>query len=122
MPLTYIFIVITSLPINLSHNMTNKIIVNSQDHLQFIQKDEIVFCKSDNNYTYIHLKDGSEVLLCKSLSKFSKELGQGAFIRISQSYLISKEYIKKIDKRNKQVYLINEAPIKFTISIKEFLS
>ncbi|MCW3110208.1 MAG: hypothetical protein JWQ09_4714 [Segetibacter sp.] len=99
----------------------NKIAIHSQDRIHFISPDHIAFCKSDNCYTFIHLKNGEKLLISKSLAKFSKELDQGKFIRANQSYLVNINFINSIDKRKKDIELLNQTLIPFTITIKELL-
>ncbi len=98
-----------------------KLIIHSQDHLRFIDEEEIIFCKSDNCYTYIYLSTAEELLISKSLSKFSKELSEGKFIRVSQSYLVNIRYIRSIDKKKKLMHLTNQSEIHFTSSLKDLL-
>lgn len=99
----------------------NKIIIHTQDRVRFITQGEIVFCKSDNCYTYIYLVSGEEILISKSLSKFTQGLDPERFIRANQSYLINTQYIKSIDKKKRCVELLNLALIPFTTTIKELL-
>jgi two-component system LytT family response regulator len=70
----------------------------------------------------VHLSNGEQLLISKSLSKFSGELNQNRFVRVNQSYLINIRFIKSIDKRKKCIELQSEYLIKFTTTIKELLS
>lgn len=98
-----------------------KVVITSQSHLHFINQDSIIYCKSDNCYTEIHLDGGETLLTCKSLTKFSKELNLNSFIKVSQSYLINIKYIKSVNKRKKNIELLNKFEIPFTTSLKELL-
>ncbi|HTN22273.1 MAG TPA: LytTR family DNA-binding domain-containing protein [Pelobium sp.] len=101
--------------------MKKKIAICSYDKINLVTEDYILFCKSDNCYTTVYLNNGSELVMCKSLSKLSKELDSNCFIRVSQSYLVNLQYIKTIHKKEKYLELNNEFKIPFTISIKRFL-
>lgn len=101
--------------------MEKSIVVHTQDHLHIIEERNILYCKSDNCYTCIHLKSGEKIMISKSLSKFSKELTLDCFIRVSQSYLVDKHSIKRIDKKKKQLELPNDLRIQFTTTLKELL-
>lgn len=101
--------------------MINKIVIHSQDHLRFISEEDILFCKSDNCYTYIILHTSEELLISKSLAKFSKELNENNFIRVNQSYLVNKQYIRSIDKKKKLLHLTNMSQIPFTSTLKDLL-
>jgi two-component system LytT family response regulator len=93
-----------------------KIIIPSQGNLRIVSHSDIIYCKSDNCYTNIFLDNGEQFIVCKSLKKIFSELGSEMFIRVNQSYLINKNYIKFIDKKSRQVELINNQRIPFTIT------
>ncbi|TKC57602.1 LytTR family transcriptional regulator [Pedobacter hiemivivus] len=99
----------------------NKLIINSQDTLRFISIPSIKYCKSDNCYTSVFLDNGEELIVCKSLKKLSDEISSQQFIRVSQSFLVNKDHIKLIDKKNKQLKLLDDKQIPFTTSIAELL-
>lgn len=75
---------------------------------------EIIFIEGDDNYSRIHLKDGSEPLVRKTLSTFEDELGL-PFIRCHKSYLVNRMYIKCLDKKNYKLILINGEEISIPI-------
>jgi DNA-binding LytR/AlgR family response regulator len=95
--------------------------IPQQNVIHVIDQLQIIFCQSDDCYTWVHLKDGQRHLIVKSLIKFSKELNPTLFIRVNQSYLINKSYIKIIDKKKKCLVLLNDHIIPFTLTLKELL-
>ncbi|ATP57183.1 hypothetical protein CPT03_12220 [Pedobacter ginsengisoli] len=99
-----------------------KLMISSQESLRLVSCSDIIFCKSDNCYTSIFLDNGEELVVCKSLKKISQELDSLLFIRVNQSYLINKDFIKIIDKRNKFIELVSSQRIPFTKTIAELLS
>jgi len=103
-------------------DMTKKVIIHSQDQLRFISQSDITYCKSDNCYTTIYLSNNEEYVVCKSLTKMYKELEPDVFIRINQSYIINKNYIRLIDKRKKTVELVGSKQIPFTTTIRTLLT
>ncbi|WP_207535314.1 LytR/AlgR family response regulator transcription factor [Desertivirga arenae] len=98
-----------------------KLIIHSQDELRFVAHSEIVYCKSDNCYTSIHLLSGQEEVICKSLKKVSEQLAGETFIRVNQSYLVNKGFIKSVDKKRKLIGLEGDIKIPFTITINQLL-
>ena len=98
-----------------------KLIIHSQSQLHFVSHSDIILCKSDNCYTSVHLATGDGFVICKSLSQVAKELGNIVFIRVNQSYLVNKDYIKLIDKKKKHIELLNKQQIPFTTTLKELL-
>jgi len=99
-----------------------KVVIHSQDQLRFINQSEITHCKSDNCYTTIYLNNNEEHVVCKSLTKIYKELDPQLFIRINQSYIINKNYIKLIDKKKRLVELDSNKQIPFTTTISVLLN
>ncbi|MNL46091.1 LytTr DNA-binding domain protein [compost metagenome] len=100
-----------------------KLIIKQQDNIYLIDYDHIVFCQSDNCYTFIHTIEDKKFIAVQSLSKFAKEqLKKPAFIRVSQSYVINRNFITSINKKNKTIVLINAQIVPFTVTIRELLT
>lgn len=97
-----------------------KLLIRSQNFLHFIDQNEIMYCKSDDSYTIVWLND-RHFLVSQSLSKFSRELDEKLFIRVSQSYLINRRLVNTIDKKNRMIELVDNSHIPFTITLKELL-
>lgn len=74
----------------------HQITIKSNDETQVIAINDILRCKSDNNYTEIFLKNGEKIVSCKTLKTYEKILENFDFIRVHQSHLVAKQYIKKI--------------------------
>ena len=102
-------------------NSTQKLIISNSDYIHVVQFDEIIFCQSDGCYTHINLHNGQKHTLAKSLSKICTQLSSNQFIRISQTYLINKSFIYKIDRKKKNLYLFDHVIIPFTISLKNLM-
>ncbi|GLR15999.1 LytR/AlgR family response regulator transcription factor [Portibacter lacus] len=77
-----------------------KLFISLRDRTVGIKSADILFCKSDSNYTHFILKDGSTVLASKSLKYFQEILGDSLFIRCHASYLVNKDQIESIMKNN----------------------
>jgi DNA-binding LytR/AlgR family response regulator len=98
----------------------NKIIIAQLDIIHLIDPNKILYCQSDNCYTYIHTVEGEKHLVAMSLTKLSKELDT-QFIRVNQSFLVNKSYIKNINKKKRALELVNKSQIPFTVSVKNLL-
>ncbi|WP_439128242.1 LytR/AlgR family response regulator transcription factor [Polaribacter sp.] len=79
-------------------NKPQKISLNTSDKIIVVQIADIIRCKSDNNYTTFYFKDGSKLLVSKTLKYFADLLTEVAFIRVHQSHLINSKYIKEFIK------------------------
>lgn len=71
-----------------------KISLHTLEKIIVVDLDEIVRCKSDNNYTEFHFVDGSKILVTKTLKSFADLLKNYQFLRIHQSHLVNVKYIK----------------------------
>jgi two-component system LytT family response regulator len=81
--------------INQPHHKPSKISLNTLDKIQLVNIEDIVRCQSDNNYTTFYLIDGSKVLVSKTLKYYASLLSSIGFLRVHQSHLINKAYIKE---------------------------
>jgi DNA-binding LytR/AlgR family response regulator len=102
-------------------SLNEKLIIPSQDHLHLIDSDQIMYCKSDNSYTHININGEKEIVVAKSLARFSRELDPKWFIRVNQSFLINIRFIKLINKKKRFIELVNQQQIPFTVRIKELI-
>ncbi len=63
--------------------------------IEFIKVRDIVYCKSDNNYTNIYLTDGTSRLVSKTLKSIEIKLPEQLFYRPHNSYVINLEHVEK---------------------------
>ncbi len=71
-----------------------KISLHTLDKIIVVDLNDIVRCKSDNNYTEFYFKDGTKTLVTKTLKTFSDLLKSYQFLRVHQSHLVNIHYIK----------------------------
>lgn len=76
----------------------NRIALNSADKVNMANIDDIIRCEAQSNYTMFYLKNGSKILVTKSLKEYENLLEEYSFIRVHHSHLINlnclKEFIK----------------------------
>lgn len=75
--------------------LKNKIAVPVLEGYEFIETNDILYCQSQNNYTFLYLKNARKLILSKTLKEFEKLLEKYFFIRVHKSYLINPNYMKK---------------------------
>ncbi|WP_114749450.1 LytR/AlgR family response regulator transcription factor [Pleomorphovibrio marinus] len=80
--------------------LRSKIAVPVLDGYEFIAVNEIIFCKSENNYTYFYFKNKQKLLISKTLKEAEKTLQSFGFLRIHQSYLVNSKYLKKYQRKD----------------------
>lgn len=98
-----------------------KLVVSTQDYIHVVPEDQILYLKSDNSYTELVIQNGNALLVSKSISKVFSQLNQSDFIKASQSYIVNKRFIDRVDKKNKVIILYNEIKISYSIKISEML-
>lgn len=82
--------------------MQNRIVLRSQQYLQIVPFEEILYCQSDAGYTTFFLTDQRKIVVSKSIKDY-EELLPNWFIRPHQSYLVNHNYI---DRYHKDGYLV----------------
>lgn len=72
-----------------------KIVIPSQDGLEFVKINEIIHCEGTNGYTTIHFKTRKSILSSNSIGYFNKLLESQHFYLVHKSHLINLDHIEK---------------------------
>ncbi len=86
-------------------NIHNRITINTDGKLIFLESDEILYAESDGNYSTLYLVDGQKLVLTKKLKEVNDILPQDSFFRIHNSYIINLHKIKEFLKTDGYVIL-----------------
>ena len=73
--------------------LSNRIVFKSHSKIIGVDFENIVFCKAENSYTRIYLKNGSSLLISKPIREIKKLL-PAKFIRCHRSFLINKSEVQ----------------------------
>ncbi|MHB0754397.1 LytR/AlgR family response regulator transcription factor [Polaribacter sp. M15] len=84
-----------------------KIAIPLSGKVVFLNIEEVMYCKSDGNYTTLFLSDGTSYLYSKKIKDVYELLNTEAIVRVHQSYLVNMNYVKEYVK-NEGYYLILE--------------
>jgi DNA-binding LytR/AlgR family response regulator len=95
--------------------MEKPLVINQSDLVHIIPIHNILFCQADRSYCTVHLANGEKITYTRSLANLGKQLGN-YFIRISQSVIVNKNHICKIDKKCRMICLLNNTHLKYTIN------
>ncbi len=66
-----------------------KISLSTTDKIHLIEVDDIVRCESDNYYTIIHFKNGTNMMVSKTLKEIEQKLEEFDFVRTHKSHLVN---------------------------------
>ena len=93
--------------------------LKSYKDFQYLDTDEILYLKADNNTTDFYMKDGSTISAFKTLKTFERKLPSN-FIRVHQSYIINVNYVSRIN-YGKSICALksNNTQLPFSKSYKE---
>ncbi len=88
-------------------NSTSKIALPLAGKTLFIYPEDIIYCKSDGNYTTIFFKNGKKEILSKKIKDIETVFHHDAFFRVHNSYLVNINYISEFIKSDGQ-YIVLE--------------
>ncbi|MBP0904613.1 LytR/AlgR family response regulator transcription factor [Mariniflexile gromovii] len=89
------------------------ICLKSYKDYQYLNVDEILYLKADNNTTDFYMSDGTKISAYKTLKVF-EDLLPKTFLRIHKSYIINRNCISRIHYGKSMCILNNEHKIPFT--------
>ncbi len=90
-----------------------RIILKTADNVYAIYEDDILYCKSDGNYTTFYTQQLEKIVVSKPMKKIQEILSEDVFIRCHQSYIVNKKHVLKY---NKQGVLVIHLDIKVPVS------
>lgn len=76
----------------------SKIILPTRHGIDFITWTEVLYSKSDGNYTRIYTSSGKEILANMSISCFEKAVPENWFVRIHKQYIINIQHLIRYEK------------------------
>lgn len=90
-----------------------RIILKTLDNVYVVYEDDILYCKSEGNYTTFYTSKTKNIVVSKPIKKVIDLLSEDIFIRCHQSYIVNKKHVSRY---NKQGVLIIEPDIKVPVS------
>lgn len=72
-----------------------RISIPTNNGLQFIDTDDIIYLEASNNYTNIYCASHQKILVCRTLKDFEDLLPTDMFLRIHHSTIINKFFVEK---------------------------
>lgn len=94
----------------------NRIVLRSQNYLQVVSFENILYCQGDGSYTHFHLVDKRKITTSHSIKEYENLLPETWFIRTHQSFLVNHHYI---DGLHKDGYLVLKDQIEIPVSVRK---
>lgn len=82
-----------------------RVILKTTDTVYAIYEDDVLYCKSDGNYTTFYTQQLEKIVVSKSIKNILEILSEDTFVRCHQSYVVNKKHVLKYDKKG--VLVIN---------------
>lgn len=76
-----------------------RVILKTADTVYAVYEDDIIYCRSDGNYTTFYTQQLEKILVSKPLKQIEEILSENTFIRCHQSYIVNKKHVLKYSKK-----------------------
>ena len=96
-----------------------KISISTTDKIHLIEVDNIIRCESDNYYTIIHFKNGTNLMVSKTLKEMEQKLEEYNFVRTHKSHLVNIKCVINFLKEEMMVLLSDGTKIPVSKRKKE---
>lgn len=83
-----------------------KLVLKNLEAIHIVETDDILYVKSDNNYSEFFVNDGRKLVVSKALKMYDEQLRHLSFFRSHQSYLINLQYAKTFHKQDSMLELV----------------
>lgn len=81
----------------------------------FLKPEEILYCKSDGNYTEVYQLNNRKLVVSKNLKEVERKVNHPNFLRVHHSFLVNIEYITEYIKGDGG-YVVMENETKIAVS------
>lgn len=107
----------------LNERNPQKIILKTLESVIVAEKDTIIRCESQNNYTLFYFANRPKVLVSSTLKEFDDMLSSSGFFRTHQSHLVNLLHVKKYNRYpESHVVLKDETKIPVSVRKREMLT
>jgi two-component system, LytTR family, response regulator len=76
--------------------LSGKIALPGKDGYVIVEISEIIRCEGISNYSKVILRDGTSLIVAKTLKHFEEMLGRHGFYRLHKSHLVNTSSIKEV--------------------------
>lgn len=76
-------------------NDDTRLALVANDSVTMVPLADIIRCQAEANYTRFHLRNGSTILMARTLKEYEIALHERGFVRVHNSHLINLDHIRK---------------------------
>lgn len=76
-----------------------RVILKTAETVYAVYENDIIYCRSDGNYTTFYTQQMEKIVVSKSIKKIEEILSEDVFIRCHQSYIVNKKHVLKYNKK-----------------------
>lgn len=89
-------------------SLSDRLAITDSKGIELIDFADIRYCEASNNYCIIHLKNGRQKVVSKTLKAIARQLPAERFIRIHQSFLVNMRCVTKYLKEDGGLVLLDD--------------
>lgn len=90
-------------------NNFNKITLALSGKTMYVEPHEILYCKSDGNYTEVFFTNNEKELISKKIKDIELMINNSLFFRIHNSYLVNINHIREFVKSDGQYIILDDS-------------
>lgn len=98
-----------------------KIALKTATNIYILNISDIMYCRSDGNYTEFHCSDGQKAMVSKPIGDYEELFADYNFVRVHNSYLVNMAHISRFDKTDDILIISNKENIPVSARKREFL-
>lgn len=74
----------------------------------YVDADDIIYCKSDGNYTEVYMNEDQKEVISKKLKDVEELINSNYFLRVHHSYYVNMNYLKEFVKSDGQYLVLSD--------------
>lgn len=78
-----------------SNKISDQLYIPNLNGLEFIEKNRILRCESDSNYSTIFLTNDEKIVVSKTLKNLEELMPEKRFFRVHHSHIVNLNFVKK---------------------------
>lgn len=99
-----------------------KILLSDNESMHLVKTEDILWCTAEGSYTRFKLLDHSEIMVSKNLKSYEDLLSERDFVRIHNSYLVNINHIKRFERSEGGVVIMqNDGILPVSVRKKDSL-